>query len=237
MTQTALMPPAPVRVPAPLAPPEALPPKAIQAEPAAVSIPASSAGPAVIILFGPDTNGRPHGARFVGADGAAVERAADLMDLYCFTADTEALRELAAKLPAGRLFSGSGKAFVPFTSTVLYDRLCAATGTPAAPLPVRAAAKPTDAAPPAGAGSGGNGGADAPGGAPMAPSGWAGIKVGSTVLACQGPMEGWWEAVVLYTKADDRFVLRWRDFPDEPEISRARKNLGLLPPGSREGLG
>ena len=50
-------------------------------------------------------------------------------------------------------------------------------------------------------------------------------------------MEGWYEAVVLFTKADDRFVLRWRDYLDEPEISRARKDLGLMLPGSREGLG
>ncbi len=50
-------------------------------------------------------------------------------------------------------------------------------------------------------------------------------------------MEGRWEAVVLYTKANDSFVLRWHDFPDDGEITRARKDLGLIPPNSREGLG
>ncbi|WP_238509355.1 hypothetical protein [Methylorubrum extorquens] len=57
------------------------------------------------------------------------------------------------------------------------------------------------------------------------------------MLACQGQMEGRWEAVVLYTKANDSFVLRWHDFPDDGEITRARKDLGLIPPNSREGLG
>lgn len=50
-------------------------------------------------------------------------------------------------------------------------------------------------------------------------------------------MGGWWEAVVLYTKADDQLILRWRDFPNKPEIARAREDLELMPLGSSEGLG
>lgn len=205
--------------------------------PALLTLPAPAAAlPPAIILFGRDERGQPHASRFAGDMAGEAEAAAGLMCLHHAIANTDALRDLAARLPAGRLFP-SGRGFVPFVKAELYERLLAATVTADTPLPVRAVSKAADAPPPAGAGSGSKGSPDAPGGTPKAPGDWAGIKVGSTVLACQGPMEGWWEAVVVATKADDRFVLRWRDFPDEPEISRARADLGLMPPGSREGLG
>lgn len=207
------------------APPALVTPAAHVAEP-----------PSAICLFGRDEKGRPHASRFDGSNVAEVEAAARLMGLHFNAADTAALRELATRLPAGRLFT-SGKGFVPFVKADLYNQLLAATGTPDMPMPVSAAGKAADGPPPADRGSGGKGGADAPGGGPKAPGDWAAIGIGSTVLACQGPMEGWWEAVVLYTKANDSFVLRWRDFPDDGEITRARKDLALMPPGSREGLG
>ncbi|KQO91285.1 hypothetical protein ASF33_17840 [Methylobacterium sp. Leaf92] len=195
-----------------------------------------AAPPSVVVLFGRDEQGRPHASRFDGSNVAQVEAAARLMGLHLGAADTAALRDLAVRLPAGRLFP-SGKGFVPFVKTDLYNQLLAATGTPDTPMPNRATGKASDAPPPTGAGSGGKGNPDAPGGAPKAPGDWTAIGIGSTVLACQGPMEGWWEAVVLYTKANDAFVLRWRDFPDDGEVVRARKDLGLMPPNSREGLG
>ena len=200
-----------------------------------LAVPAASLPPP-IILFGRDDRGRPHASRFAGDMADEAEAAARLMGLNLAVADTEILRGLAERLPAGRLFA-SGKGFVPFVKASFYERLLAATGTPDKLTPVKAASKPGDAPLKAGAGSNGKGNPDSPGGAAKAPVDWASIGIGSTVLACQGSMEGWWEAVVLYTKADDRFVLRWRDFPDEPEIARARKDLGLMPPDSREGLG
>ncbi|CAO4194022.1 hypothetical protein [Methylorubrum extorquens] len=203
--------------------------------PSLLALPDSAAPSPAIILFGRDERGRPHASHFGGDAVAEVGSAARLMGLHLATADTEVLRDFATRLPAGRLFP-SGKGFVPFVKADLYERLLAATGTLDMPIPARASGKAGDAPPPAGAGSGGKGSPDAPGGAPKAPSDWASIKVGSTVLACQGPMEGWWEAVVLYTKADDHFVLRWRDFADDGEFNRARKDLGLLPPDSREGI-
>lgn len=205
--------------------------------PAQVTLPASAAEtPPAVVLFGRDERGRPHASRFLGEEAAEAEDAARLMGLRLASANTEVLRDLAAHLPAGRLFP-SGRGFVPFVKADLYDRLLAATGAPDTPALARAASKPANASPPAGASTGGQGGSDSPGGAAKAPGDWASIGIGSVVLACQGPMEGWWEAVVTYTKADDHFVLRWRDFPDDGEITRARKDLGLLPPGSREGLG
>ncbi|MBB2963517.1 hypothetical protein [Methylobacterium sp. R2-1] len=188
-----------------------------------------------LILIGRDERSRPHASSFTADDAEAASRAAELMGLRTLMV-TEALRSLADDLPRGRLFA-SGKAFVPFCSAKAFADMLAAAGLPDTPTPVRAAGKAAGAPPPAGASSGGKGSPDAPGGAPKAPSDWSAIGIGSTVLACQGPMEGWWEAVVLYTKANDSFVLRWRDFPDDGEFTRARRDLALMPPGSREGLG
>ena len=192
--------------------------------------------PQTLVLLGRDEGGRPHASAFMPSEISAAERAAVLMGFRTFVVAGEH-QTLASSLPKGRVFEKSGKAFVPFCSKEAFERLLAAAGLPDTPTSIKAAGKPAEAPPPAGASSGGKGGADAPGGVPKAPADWASIGIGSTVLVCQGPMEGWWEAVVLYTKADDRFVLRWRDFPDEPEIARARKDLALMPPGSREGLG
>ena len=177
-----------------------------------------------------------------GGDSTAPERAADLMDLYLAAAETDALADLGAKLPAGRLFPASGKAFVPFVKRTIYDQLLAATGTRETPTPAKAASKAPEAGASAGAGQGSSAGGAGAGDPPAtragmkAPTKWDEIGIGSHVLACQGPMEGWFEAVILATKSPNSFVLRWRDWPEEPEIVRAGIDLGLLPVNSREGI-
>lgn len=106
-----------------------------------------------IILFGRDERHRPHASRFDGDERGGVEEAARLMGLHVATADTDTLRALADRLPEGRLFP-SGRGFVPFVKTDLYDRLLKAIGTPDRPRPVAAAAKPAEGGSGAGAGSG-----------------------------------------------------------------------------------
>ena len=227
--ETALVPPAPGLMPAVIMPPKPTSPK-----PVAIKDPAPVAGAAPIILFGRDANGRSHGASLIG-DTAAVERAADLMDLYCFPADTEALRNLAAMLPTGRLFPASGKAFVPFVKGTLYDQLLATTGTREAPTPVKAAGKAAEVGGGAGGqpngASGGSGAGDPPAtrvGA-KAPSDHSQIRLGSLVLA-DDEEEGYYAARVVLTKANDHFVLQWADYPDLPQFSRSRRELALLHP-------
>jgi len=228
-------------LPAPFTPP---PVALSMPEPAPVPAisPPGPATPAPIILFGLDGRGRPHGACFTGHETELVARAADLMDLYFVAAETEALRGLAAKLPAGRLFP-SGKGFVPFVKATLYDRLLATTGIDDAPRPAKAASKPAEGEASSEGGSGGGAGGAGAGGpagkgpVPKRPTHWDDIGIGSQVLACHAPMEGWFEAVVLYTRSDKTsFTLRWRDWPDEPEFIRARKDLGLLPVNSTAGM-
>jgi len=68
--------------------------------------------------------------------------------------------------------------------------------------------------------------------APAPSSEWARINRGSIVLATEGPMEGWFEAVVTEAKGDDLFLLKWRDWPNNAPFLRKRHQLAILPPGA-----
>ncbi|TXN06631.1 hypothetical protein FV222_04995 [Methylobacterium sp. WL103] len=231
--QTALMLPTPGPVLASIAPLPSVRTKIAPTKPVTGKEPASSTDPATLMLFGLDKRGKAHGARFIGSK-AAVEQAADLMDFFLVTADTDALRGLAAKLTLGKLF-GSGKALVPFCSGAIYDQLLAATGTPDTSSPVKAAGKAAEAGGGAGrnpsGAAGGSGAGDPPAtriGA-KAPSDHSQIGLGSLVLA-DDEEGGYYAAQVVLTKADDHFVLQWADYPDLPQFSRSRRALALLHP-------
>ena len=92
----------------------------------------------------------------------------------------------------------------------------ASTGNAAATAPAHTASAPSR--PPAG---------DA-----RVPGTWDAIKPGVLVLATTGPMEGWFESLVVATRADECFLLRWRDWPQEPEFTRRRDELALLHPAT-----
>lgn len=227
-TQTVLAVPTPVSMPALITPPT--PPE-----------PDGGTKQVPLILFGRDERGRPHGACFVGHEKAAVEHAADLTDLFFVAAETDALRDLGSKLPRGRLFPASGRAFVPFCSATLYELLLAAIGTIDVARPIKAASRAAEAGTSAGSGHGsGPGGAGAGGPAgkgsgAMSPSDWSDIKVGSLVLAKGDDEEGFYAATVVATRADDNVVLIWLGF-DLPEFTRPRRALGLLHPEAAAGL-
>lgn len=212
--------------------PDARTPLKATAQPAG-TVPTSSITPG-LILFGRDDRGRAHASSFAAADVDAATRAATLMDLQTLVI-TEAHQMLAAGLPQGRLFE-SGKAFVPFCSARMYTDLLAATGLPDAP-PVRAANKAAEAPPASNGGSGSGGAAGGAGGAAKAPGDgaptdpWAGITLGSVVLAKGDNEDGFYAAKVIATKANQNFVLTWVDYPDLLEFTRHRHALGLLHPG------
>lgn len=92
---------------------------------------------ATFVLMGRDEKGRPHASRFEGCQNGRVENAARLMGLSIAVAKSDPQRTLARRLPAGRLFPKSGKAFVPFCSANFYGQLLAATGTPDMPRPAK----------------------------------------------------------------------------------------------------
>jgi hypothetical protein len=60
------------------------------------------------------------------------------------------------------------------------------------------------------------------------PKTWDDIDINCLVLAKEdGPWRSWWEAIPT-DKTDHTFLLRWRDFPQVPTITRPRWALGLL---------
>jgi hypothetical protein len=62
------------------------------------------------------------------------------------------------------------------------------------------------------------------------PNNWEEIDIGCLVLAKEdGPSRTWWEAIPT-EKAGDSFTLRWRDYPQVPNVARPRSSLALLCP-------
>ena len=169
-----------------------------------------------LVLFGRDAAGKPHAASFLGADANAAKVAATAMTLKTAEITTDAAREIAPKLPVGKLFP-SGKAFAPFVKASVYTELLAAIGV-ADETPQ---AEHAEAAPKLYEFTG-----------YQLPPGWGDIKLGSLVLATVAPMDGWYEALITEVKDDGLFVLKWRDWPEDGAILRRAHQLGLLPAGN-----
>jgi hypothetical protein len=87
----------------------------------------AQSGLAALIVFGLDEAGKPHASSFGQADAELAEKAARLMGLRILRVETHEHREIAAKLPQGRVFE-SGKGFVPFVKAAVYERLSALCG-------------------------------------------------------------------------------------------------------------
>jgi hypothetical protein len=185
------------------------------------------------VVFEHDEADKAHTAYFDQGEAALAEKAAVLMGLCVLRVRTDEHCALAVQLPHGRVFA-SGRAFVPFTKASLFMALQAAAQAAAdvnlvnEPVQLVAStddsfeAKLSTAEPklPAGPWNG------------KAPCGWADIDVASVVLACEGAREGWWECCVLEAN-DDRFTLKWRDWPTLPRFVRRRCQLALLHPAGR----
>lgn len=75
-----------------------------------------------LIVFGKDEADRPHASVFGEADAGPARKAAALMGMHAVPVEADAVKALAARLPEGRVFA-SGKAFVPFVKTSLFDEL------------------------------------------------------------------------------------------------------------------
>ena len=65
-----------------------------------------------LVVLGFDDQQKPCGARFVGDKPELVVKAAELMDLKVYKANTPDLAAIAKKLPVGRLYA-NGRGFVP----------------------------------------------------------------------------------------------------------------------------
>lgn len=142
---------------------------------------------------------------------------------------------LAAMLAAGRIFA-SGRGFVPFVKAELFAKPSAAPDAfqppPPTEMPVKASSKPTGgrtataSCEPADEAEA----ADQRPGAP--PPDWAGITVGSLVLAAEeGKTAVWYVATVVADRGEDLFELQWWEDDDGqvPLFVRRREHIGLFP--------
>ena len=202
--------------------------------------------PPSICLFGLDDAGKPHASRFSGADAESVSKAAGLMGLHVLALATPEGGDLAERLPQGRIFVKSGRAFVPFVGRPLYARLAALgniaiePATPKAGKPAKAAAaKAKTAGATEAEARKAKKAAPTPKSEPApyveptnVPQDWPHIREGSLVLATTGETSaGWFESTVVEVKDDDLVVLQWRDF-ETPLFLRRRNQLALLPEGT-----
>ncbi|MBQ0820605.1 hypothetical protein KBI52_10355 [Microvirga sp. HBU67558] len=195
-------------------------------EPTGASAVAGEPGPSMLVLFHRDERGKGHAGSFGSADAELALKAAALMGVKILRLTADQQQALPGKLPTGKIFSSSQKALLPFCNRLLIEQLEAMGGEipaqgpeaiqPAlnqAPMPDAEVSSSGDTATPT-----------------TNPSSWDAITVGSVVLASEGHMDGWYEAVVTDAKPNDLFILRWRDWPDLPTFVRKRGHLSLLPP-------
>ena len=149
-----------------------------------------------VVVFGRDEAGKPHASSFSASDAELAEKAAGLMGMRILRLTTDEGRELAAKLPRGRVF-GSGRAFVPFVKAGLYDRLEAVAQASDGPFAAGTeSAGTTPPSPPEGPvrPASGRGGGEAAKPQPIdgqPPATWDAITLGSVVLAPDAPKQGW----------------------------------------------
>jgi hypothetical protein len=178
---------------------------------ASVSKSSAAADPAtpVLIVVGYDEQQKPCGARFVGDKPELVAKAADLMDLKVYKANTPDLAAIAKKLPVGRLYA-NGRGFVPNVRQALYsDVIVELNDEPKLTV---------------------LGTKDDKAGLPVArglPRNWDEIATGHLVIAQEALDYGWWEAIVL-GRNGDMFTLRYRDFPKLPKFLRHRSAIALM---------
>ena len=77
------------------------------------TIPEADASALALVVFGRDEAGKPHASAFDSSEAELAEKAAGLMGMRMLRIETDEQRDLAAKVPRGRVFA-SGRAFVPF---------------------------------------------------------------------------------------------------------------------------
>jgi hypothetical protein len=165
----------------------------------------------VYILFGADEYAKPRAARFsaFSAEDTALlaKAAASLHVRLVEVTNNPDLAEVAPKLPAGRLHA-SGKGLVPHIKGPLYLDLIAANLS--------------DVDPPASP--------EIP--HPKIPGSWDEIAPGHLVIARETLEIGWWEAIVI-ERNGDLVTVRYRDYPQYPNMVRHRSAIALISPAAQ----
>jgi hypothetical protein len=176
-----------------------------QVAPAKKSKPAKPA--AKYILFGADEYAKPRAATFSAEDPALLAKAAETMFLRLVQVTDPEVAEIAATLPAGRLHA-NGKGLVPYIKGDMYNELLCATLANQAPE-ANPDPSPQDL-----------------------PHTWDEIVPGHLVIARETLEVGWWEAVVV-ERNGDLVTVRYRDYPQYPNMIRHRSAIALISPAAK----
>ena len=161
-----------------------------------------------VMVFGYNEHRIPQASWFSAAEADLAIRAARLMGLRVLRIETEAHRELAARLRQGQVYAAD-RTFAPAVQREIFDTLCELAGPVGAPSPVEITATKADVT--------------------SRPASWDEIEIGNLVIAQESLEDGWWEAIVVAVEKD-QLVLRWRDYARMPCVRRGRLDVALLPP-------
>jgi hypothetical protein len=178
---------------------------------------AAKTAPATI-LIGLDDKDRRHASWFNASETPQATQAATIMGMATLPVSSPELAKLAGDLPHGKIFSGSGKAFVPFVKQSLFEKLAAHLPDRAVLAELRAVATSADVAAGAAKGKG-----------YRLPKDWSGFKPNDLVLATEGGhQDGWYECVIVEATDQNALVLQWRDWPEEPKFERRASEVALM---------
>lgn len=156
-----------------------------------------------VVVFGLDSNWRPHAAWFPHTQANQARAAAKQLRLNVIAVPNGSAADLVAKLPAGQIHA-AGPAMVPPVREELYEKIVATIN------------------------SRGEAGQD-PGASIVTelPETWAAIKPGHLVLTQDSLVGGWYEAIVV-GRTGDKLTLRSRDYPGFPNFTVPVKAVALM---------
>ena len=167
----------------------------------------NSAAAGKVVVFGLDSNWRPHAAWFPHTQADQARTAAKQLRLNVIEAPNGTAADLVAKLPAGQIHA-AGPAMVPPIREDLYETVVATINP--------------------------HGEAGKESGEPTVtdlPETWAAIKPGHLVLAQDSLIQGWYEAIVV-GRTGDKVTLRSRDYPGFPNFTVPVKAVALIGPAT-----
>ena len=168
---------------------------------------ASAAAAGKVVVFGLDSNWRPHAAWFPHTQADQARTAAKQLRLNVIEVSNGIAADLVAKLPAGQIHA-AGPAMVPPIREDLYETIVATINP--------------------------HGEAGKESGEPTVtdlPETWATIKPGHLVLAQDSLIQGWYEAIVV-GRTGDKVTLRSRDYPGFPNFTVPVKAVALIGPAT-----
>jgi hypothetical protein len=166
----------------------------------------NSAAAGKVVVFGLDSNWRPHAAWFSQTQADQARTAAKQLRLNVIEVANGTAADLVAKLPAGQIHA-AGPAMVPPVREDLYEKVVATINPHG-----EAGQDPGD-----------------PTGTDFPSSYWDAIKPGHVVLAQESLIGGWYEAVVV-GRTGNKVTLRSRDYPGYPNFTVPVTAVALVGP-------